>query len=147
MIRPVASFAFLSAMAALGHAAGPAAFDVASIRPSQPGRRVLETGPDSVTIRSVRLDECIAWAYKLADYQVSGPPWLTEAFFDITAKAAAPATENELRQMTQKLFEDRFQLTSHRLIKEMPALILTVGKNGHKLEPTDKEGSPTFSIG
>src|SRR6185369_6035816 len=147
MIRTVATFVFLTSIAVGVQAAEPPAFEVASIRTTEPGRQSIETSPGSVTMRAVRLGACVQWAYKLTDYQVSGPAWLNDVAFDIVAKASTPASEDELRQMMQKLLEERFQLATHRMKKEMPALILTVGKNGHKLQETDKEGSPSFSTG
>jgi uncharacterized protein (TIGR03435 family) len=49
--------------------------------------------------------------------------------------------------MLQALLADRFQLTLHRQPKDLPALVLTVGKNGHKLQPVEVEGSPSFQTG
>ena len=49
--------------------------------------------------------------------------------------------------MLQALLAERFKLAVHRQTKEIPALILTVGKNGHKLQPVETEGSPSFKTG
>ena len=49
--------------------------------------------------------------------------------------------------MLQTLLADRFKLAFHGETKEIPALILTVGKNGHKLKATETEGSPSFKTG
>src|SRR5262249_9231900 len=49
--------------------------------------------------------------------------------------------------MLQRLLAERFKFEFHRDKKEMPALILTVGKNGHKLKPVEAEGSPSFTTG
>lgn len=122
-------------------------FDVASIRPSEIRRDSVETGPDSLTIRGMRLVRTIAWAYSITDYQVSGPQWLNETQFDIMAKAPGPATEAELRTMLQGLLSDRFKLATHREKREIPALIMTVAKGGHKLKPVEQEGSPSFQTG
>jgi len=53
----------------------------------------------------------------------------------------------ELREMLQTLLAERFKLAVHRDSKEMAALVLTVGKSGHKLQPADAEGSPSLQIG
>jgi uncharacterized protein (TIGR03435 family) len=119
---------------------------VASIRASQRaggeggGRENIEVSPGSVTMRNVRLTSCIMWAYQVQDYQISGPGWLNTERFDIVAKAAGPAPDNELRLMLRGLLADRFKLRLHRQTKEMPAYALTVGKNGHKLRPSEDDG-------
>jgi uncharacterized protein (TIGR03435 family) len=131
-------------------AAQPAgsAFEVASVRPSQAGNeKTVESGPGSLTMRSISLTRCIAWAYEVEEYQVSGPGWMNDARFEVLGKSSTPAKEPELRRMLQTLLADRFKLALHRQTKEMQALVLTVGKNGHKLEPTETEGSPSFQTG
>jgi uncharacterized protein (TIGR03435 family) len=125
---------------------GPA-FEVASIRPAQGGRETIDTVPGSVTMRNVRLRNCIRWAHHLLDAQIEGPDWMNETRFDIVAKAGSPATEPELRAMVRKLLAERFKLESHRQVKEASALILTVGKGGHKLKEVEQEGSPSFDTG
>src|ERR1700730_3670235 len=80
-------------------------FDVASIRASQfqsgdgegSGRENIEVSADRLTMRNVTLRSCISWAYNVQDFQVVGA--LGADRFDITAKAAAPATVPELRAM------------------------------------------------
>ena len=79
--------------------------------------------------------------------QISGPSWLNDVWFDIWAKAATPAKDAELRLMLQNLLAQRFQLAVHRETREMPTLVLTVGKNGHKLEPAGEQGTPSFETG
>jgi uncharacterized protein (TIGR03435 family) len=49
--------------------------------------------------------------------------------------------------MLQPLLAERFHLAIHRQAKELPTYVLVVAKNGHKLEPTDVEGSPSFQTG
>jgi uncharacterized protein (TIGR03435 family) len=129
---------------------GPAAaqtFEVASIRAAQPGKQSMEVVPGSVTMRGVPMTACIRWAYNVQDFQISGPGWLNEARFDIAAKAGTQAPEAELRRMMQALLAERFKLAVHSETKEVPALILTVGKNGHKLKSNQVEGSPSFKSG
>jgi uncharacterized protein (TIGR03435 family) len=123
------------------------AFEVASIRAGQPGRESIEFGPASLTMRSVRLSGCIRWAYGVQEVQVIGPTWISDGWFDIFAKSASAVPVTELRQMLQQLLAERFKLAAHRDTKEMTSLILTVAKSGHKLEPTETEGSPSFQTG
>jgi uncharacterized protein (TIGR03435 family) len=146
MIRSAAAVLVLASAAIAADA--PPTFDVASIRPTtERGREAIDQVPGSVTMRNVRLARCITWAYNVLDVQLSGPEWLNEVTFDIAAKAATPAKEAELRQMMQTLLADRFKLVFHRTTKEIPAMILTVAKSGHKLKEVEKEGSPSFQTG
>jgi uncharacterized protein (TIGR03435 family) len=145
MVRTAVGLLVFTSLAVAADA--PPAFDVASIRPSEGGRENVDVLPGSITMRNMRLSAAIRWAYNVLDVQVSGPDWLTSTRFDIVAKAGTPAREAEMRTMMQKLLADRFKMEFHRQTKELQALILTVGKNGHKLKEVEQEGSPSFSTG
>jgi uncharacterized protein (TIGR03435 family) len=90
----------------------------------------------TVTARDIVLE-----AYHLTDYQLSGgPDWFDNDRFDLEAKAATPADENQLRLMLQTLLAERFKLVARRATKEMPVYALTVAKSGptiHELKPGD----------
>jgi uncharacterized protein (TIGR03435 family) len=135
-------------------AAAPPAFEVASVRVSQGGRvnqggrglglgfrpENIQVTPGSVTMRNSNLKSAIGWAYHVMDYQVSGPDWLQSERYDIVAKAAGPATEEQLRPMMQTLLAERFKLELHHQTKELPAYVLLVAKNGPKFHESETEG-------
>lgn len=126
-------------------AMGQAVFDAASIRVVESGeggrkRENVQVNPGSLNMRSVTLKSAIRWAYHVMDYQVSGPYWLGDQRFDIVAKAAGPAPENELRTMLQALLADRFKLKLHKETKELPAYVLVVAKGGIKFHESKEEG-------
>jgi uncharacterized protein (TIGR03435 family) len=75
--------------------------------------------------------------------QVNGPGWLGTDRFDITARAAAPATEAEFRLMLQTLLTERFGVQFHRQTKEQSVYTLSIGKNGPKLKESTAEGDAT----
>jgi uncharacterized protein (TIGR03435 family) len=131
--------------AALAQAPAAPAFEVASVRAGQPGRESIETGPASLTMQHIRLKGSIRWAYGVQDVQVSGPAWLNDVWFDIFAKAPQAVTVEQLRGMLRTLLADRFKLAIHREQQEMGALVIVVAKSGHKLEPVEQEGSPSFT--
>jgi uncharacterized protein (TIGR03435 family) len=124
------------------------AFEVASIKVSQtpPGRGLaslredINTDPDRLTMANVSLNTAIRWAYKLGVYEISGPDWLSNARFDITAKAVSPVPEEQLRLMLQSLLKERFMLTVHRQVKDLSGYALVVGKNGAKLHLVEGGG-------
>jgi uncharacterized protein (TIGR03435 family) len=147
MMLRLVSGTFVSAALVLAQPVAAPAFDVASIKVSQPGRvggnpfgDNIKATPGSLNIRSGTLKTCIAWAYHVFEYQVTAPDWAGSDRYDIVAKAAGPAAEPELRLMLQALLADRFHLTFHRQTKEMSAYLLVVGKNGPKFEESKSEG-------
>jgi uncharacterized protein (TIGR03435 family) len=131
------------------------AFDVASVKVSQIGkaggegsrRENVEQSPGSLSMRNVSLTSAIKYAYRVMDYQVSGPAWLGSERYDIVAKASGPAPESELRAMLQSLLAERFKLAFHRETKEMPVYVLLEAKGGNKLHESASEGPPSFKGG
>src|SRR5215471_5353018 len=99
MIRAVVGYLVLVSVGAFAQPQSAPVFDVASIRAGQPGKELIEYVPGNLTMRNLRLTACIRWAYGVQEYQVSGPGWLNDVWFDISAKAAFPAKEGELRLM------------------------------------------------
>ena len=80
-------------------------------------------------------------AYTLQDYQIiGGPAWIRSDGYDIEAKAGDPnATRDQIFLMLRSLLEERFQLKTHREMRELPVYNLAVSRGGSKLKPT-KEG-------
>jgi uncharacterized protein (TIGR03435 family) len=86
---------------------------------------------------------CIEWAYDIRPLQITGPAWLSDARFDINARAADHnADDDQLRLMVRAMLADRFGLKVHHEKKEQQTFALTVAKNGPKFHPTGtKDGS------
>jgi uncharacterized protein (TIGR03435 family) len=81
-------------------------------------------------------------AYGLEDFQISGgSSWIRSDRYDISAKSAGnPVGKDVAGPMLQALLQDRFKLTFHQEMKELPIYNLTVAKSGAKLQRS-KEGS------
>jgi uncharacterized protein (TIGR03435 family) len=113
-------------------------FEVVSVKPAVPGgpTQFQPCAGGRFVVRGTPLLWAVKWGYDLADYQVRDgwPSWLN-AFgtYDIEAKAALPATEDQCRMMVQSLFEERFKLRVHRETREASAYVLMVAKNAPKL--------------
>jgi len=76
--------------------------------------------------------------FRLQPPQVSGgPAWLNSDFYEIHAKAADPATVEQLRGMLQTLFRQQFALQYHHQSKEVDGYELVVSKSGPKLKTAD----------
>ncbi len=72
---------------------------------------------------------------------LGGPGWLDTDRFDTAAKTEGRASQEQVAgPMLQALLEDRFQLKVHKEPRDTSVYLLTVAKNGAKLQPT-KEGS------
>jgi len=122
-------------------------FDVATIKPNNSGASSIQgltmNGRNFAT-RNSSLADLIGFAYEVQSKQiVSGPDWLDKDRYDIAAipdQEGAPNVQ-QLRLMVQKLLASRFNLKFHHDQRELSAYVLTVGKNGQKLTPTQLKGS------
>jgi uncharacterized protein (TIGR03435 family) len=121
---------------------GKLAFEVASIKPSDPspqGQLQIRMGADAGMLRysNVSLKDCIRVAYRVKDFQVEGPDWIGRARFDIVAKLPDGSSQDQIPEMLQSLLADRFKLTLHRDTKEHAIYALVAGKGGPKLKPAE----------
>jgi len=133
-------------MLAAGSALGQTpAFEVASIKPSEPitpamvAAGKLHAGMKidgkRVDIGNFALMQLICKAYDVKTYQVSGPSWLQAVGmagqrFDIIANLPEGATKEQVPQMLQNLLAERFKLVMHRDTKDQAVYALVIGKGG-----------------
>ena len=139
--RAAAASFFLSAVCAFPQAR----FDVASVKPSRltgegRNRESVVANPGTLTMHNVSLRSALQWAYRMKEYQVSGPAWIGDERYDISAKAADPVEEQQLRGMLQNLLADRFKITLHHESRVLPFYALLVGKSGPKLTAGKADG-------
>jgi uncharacterized protein (TIGR03435 family) len=129
-------------------AGGHLAFDVASVRPSEPGSSlggnvsvnigdyVKPTGGLFITRHP--LVTYIEFAYKLSpDHEQeelllnSLPKWAATQMFTVQARASlGNPTKDQYRLMVQSLLADRFKLASHIEQREVPVFALALVKPG-----------------
>ena len=119
-------------------------FDVASVKLFKPGsapeNRSIAASHGSLMMRQQTLRECIEWAYGLNDgAEIAGPGALDSEQYDIAAKAAGSATQDQLRLMLQGLLTERFKLSLHKKTEQRLAYLLVVGKSGPKLHEVQQE--------
>jgi uncharacterized protein (TIGR03435 family) len=142
----------------------PLEFDVASIKPIEPGGRPtkgwvgLQIRPDGVSAAYQSLPDllCYAYGYKSLrfDGQIAGvPDWTGTQRYDIEAKISAAdladfeklgKDEQEQRReaMMQSLLAERFRLTLHRGSKQIPVYDLVVSKGGIKMKDAATDPTP-----
>jgi uncharacterized protein (TIGR03435 family) len=131
-------------------------FEVASVKPHKAGEQIFGfprfLAGGRFTSSGVPLQIVIAVAYNLPfqGTQLSGgPDWIRsmDNAYDIEAKGNADDLKSlspkdradKLRLMLQALLTERFKLTIRRDIKEQPVYMLTVGKNGTRLQKSKFE--------
>ena len=128
---------------------GVLSFEVASVKPSGLlGGTALRGGPRTadpgqITIKGVDLRTILMRAYELTDeVQISGPGWLEEERFDITAKVPSGATKDEADRMLQNLLNNRFRIVLHHETRQLQSYELAVGRQGPKLKVSERTISP-----
>lgn len=146
-----------SAVAAAQPAASDLTFDVATVRPSAPldpaklqadmqAGRMPRFGAYVEGLRAeylyMTLQDLIASAYKVKDYQVTGPSWLKDQLFDIAAKMPEGSSKDDAPKMLQALLAERFHLKLHIDTQEHPVMGLIVGKGGPKMKESPTAAAP-----
>ena len=129
----------LTALGACRQTAKSQAFEVASIRLSVDAARKLSISPslggERFTARNMPLLWLISSAYDVSIRQISDlPKSFSSKSYDIEAKPAHRASREQMMKMLQALIEDRFKLRLRHESKELSAYVLTVAKDGPKLE-------------
>ena len=136
--------------------AAPAAFEVASVKPSNPNATgpfgsipmLLPQGAGGLTATNMPLRLLVRMAYGVQDFQiVGGPSWQMSSKFDITAKAAEGTTTSteDLLPLVKGLLADRFKLKAHMETRELPTYELIVGRSDGKLGPDIKPSTSDCS--
>ena len=120
------------------------ALESVAIEVSKPGDQLTTLGvlPNGhVYFRNVSPRKIIATAYDLDETLVTGgPQWLDSDRLDLTATAAPTASRSERLSMLQAVLAERFKLTIHHDPKSVWSYVLTVGKDGPKLQATSTPG-------
>jgi uncharacterized protein (TIGR03435 family) len=121
-------------------------FEVATIKPNNSGAASMQgltlRGRNFAT-RNSSLGDLISFAYNVQEKQIVGAPdWMDKDRYDIAAVPEQEGVPNaqQIRTMIKKLLADRFKLTFHSDKRELSAYVLTVGRGGQKLTPTQLKG-------
>lgn len=122
-------------------------FEVATIKPNpsgNPGLQQLTINGRNFRIRNGSVGDLIGFAYNVQTSQIiNQPDWMNSERYDIDAvpdQEGMPST-TQLRTMIKKLLADRFGLKEHIEKRDLPAFVLSEGKNGNKLTPTQISGA------
>jgi uncharacterized protein (TIGR03435 family) len=139
---------FLSCAAALcvsRPCVAQSAFDVASIHPSSGDVKferngIIQADHGTLAMHDVTVSACIQWAYGISQGLVSGPSFLKEVHYDITAKTDPGTAPKQMRLMLQELLRERFNLAFHLEKKELRVYSLMVSRGGIKMHASSPGG-------
>jgi uncharacterized protein (TIGR03435 family) len=133
--------------------AGTAAFDVASVKRYQPAPDRRQTNAISVmpggrfTAPSATLPGLIAAAYGILAVQIvdAARPLPSERF-EIEARTSPNVTVDEARAMLRRLLAERFGLSAHREMRQLPVYLMTIAREdrrlGENLRPSGPDCAP-----
>lgn len=152
MKRIIPAVAGLALTQLFGQSTATPQFEVASVKPAPPptgGRIMMRMASDAGRLdwANVTLKACIAAAYRIKEYQISGPDWLTSERYNLVAKLPEGASSGQVPEMLQALLAERFKLKLHRDTKEQPIYALVVAKNGPKMKESDPSDAPPRAPG
>jgi uncharacterized protein (TIGR03435 family) len=138
----VASLSLAFALQAQNETKAGPTFEVASIKASDPNPEnpiFIGMSADGAMVRytNITLRDCIRGAYRVRDFQIIGPDWMTKARFEISAKLPPGVSADQIPEMLQALLVERFKLEIRRDMKEQNVYALLVGAGGATLKPAE----------
>ncbi len=117
-------------------------FEVASVKANKSETDpdgTTETVPGRFTVSNTPLFFIIDYAYDLPGYRLVGAPdWTWDARFNISATytpATAPANQQDVRAMVQRLLADRFAFAAHHEQRDLPVYALVLARSDGRLGP------------
>jgi len=84
-------------------------------------------------------------AFRVEPPQVDAPDFARSEYFEVQATLSSGATPEQVPEMLQTMFAERFKLAYHRETREYQMSVLTVGKNGMKLPRLPDNTPPSSS--
>lgn len=124
---------------------------VSTIKPSDPNgdNRFYTIRGSHFVAQNQTLGNLIEIAYGLQQNQVDGgPPWMRDQKFDLEA-APDPDGKYSYKQwgvMLQQILANRFQLTCHHEVRDMPAYQLVETRDGSKLSASSPDTDAAANI-
>lgn len=122
--------------------AAKASFEVVSVKAVEPGPNSMWIGTDAdagrVRYTNITLKDCIRTAYRVRDFQIQGPAWISDNRYEITAKLGEGGKQR-IPEMMQTLLSERFGLKLRRETKEQTVSALIVANGGPSLKASDPD--------
>jgi uncharacterized protein (TIGR03435 family) len=132
------------------------AFEVVAIKAApEPTAELVRSGTglayniDAAHVRIVGFTPLalLARAFRVEPAQVDAPDFARREYFEIQATLPAGATREQVPEMLQNMFAERFKVAYHRETREYQMSVLTLGKSGMKLPrlPDGTQAPPSTS--
>ncbi|HEV2645396.1 MAG TPA: TIGR03435 family protein [Acidobacteriaceae bacterium] len=120
-------------------AAPPLVFELADVHPSAPRKNAYMNGAPPhagrFRVRNASIVDLVSIAYSIDSGKVlGGPSWLDTNRYDVSAKAPATTSDDDLKLMLRALLADRFKLVLHNSTKPLPAFVMTATKGSSRLK-------------
>lgn len=119
-------------------------FEVATIKPSDPNdtNYGFRLEGHQIRVEANTMTNIISFAYSVQKSQIiNAPKWFDEQRWDIEGVPDVEGRPSwvQYKKMLQKLLASRFDLKMHPDKRELSVYVLTVAKNGPKLEKTKSD--------
>ena len=135
----VAAVAVWAGAVALAQGEVKPSFAAASVKPVPPTSLPTGAGPQGPGLYSrpfATVQQLVAEAYEVPRYRiVGGPAWVTSDRFQVLAKVEPAPARGQVRPLVQQLLEERFQLRTHRELRELPLYNLVFARGDHRAGP------------
>jgi uncharacterized protein (TIGR03435 family) len=133
---------FCSAAILCGQAAP--SFEVAIIRPSEHGVMDLQIRGNQLSISRMDMYMLVQFGFRVKPNQYTVPDWAKTTAYDVEAKFAEGATQDQVFDMLQPLLIERFGLRFHRETRERDVYAIVVAKGGIKARELRSDEDPTI---
>ncbi len=129
-------------------------FEAVSVKPAAPGSASInptreiprQQDPTRIDYLGVSLKAVISRAYGVDPDQVSGPRWLNDDRYDISATLPADTKPADVPAMLQRLLADHFSLAIHEQTKPRSFCALTASKAPLKMKAVEQGKVATIDL-
>ncbi len=111
-------------------------FEVASLRLAPRSRASSRTTEARVDIGQP-LQAVVLWAFRVAEYQLIAPDWLSQVFVEIHATMPSGTTVDQVPDMLRRLLVERFAIVVHSEQRSIDGYQLSIGAGGIKMPEVD----------
>jgi uncharacterized protein (TIGR03435 family) len=124
-------------------------FEVATVRHGPPGDYGASgrggpgtSDPTRYSVENYPMSSLLEIAYGISSYLLSGPAWLDNERFTVTAKLPEGASKDQLKLMMRNLLIERFQIAAHFEKKQVAGYQLVLANGGSKLAASPEHPNP-----
>ncbi len=146
---PLILFAIVASNA--GAQSSAPAFELASIKPlvkfTPHATSPAPNNPRRMNLSNATLRLLIMRAYDVHYFQVQGPKWIDDQFYDITATLPEDSSRKQIPAMLDTLLQERFELKIHHEPHTEAVLTLRIANRGPKFAPADPTAEITTPAG